>query len=430
MIANERPVIADSLWSATANPTPDCPKLQGDINADVAIVGGGYTGLSAALHLAEAGVRAVVLEAETPGWGASGRNGGQVNPGLKEGPDQLEANFGAEMGARMARMSGTAGDLVFDLIERHGISCDANRSGWLRAAHDRKTLDELTSLGRQWQRRGREIRMTDAHETQHLIGTDVYIGGLIDVSGGNLHPLNYALGLAEAGIRAGAQICGHSRVTGLERIEGGHRLRTAEGSVEAAQVLLCTNGYTDGLVPPLQRTVIPVRSCQVATVPLSDNIAHSILPERHSPSDLRRLLLYFRKDAQNRFIMGARGAYSDAATLRSLEAARRIAVDLYPQLDGVEWAHAWGGYVAITTDHFPHLHQLAPGLMAALGYNGRGVAMATAMGKLLAEWAQGKPEAELDFPVTSARPVPFHRFHRVGTTAKVMQYKALDALGF
>ncbi len=429
MIANERPVIANSLWSATANPAPDCPPLTGDTQADVAIVGGGFTGLSAALHLAGAGQSVLLLEAETPGWGASGRNGGQVNPGLKEGPDRLEAIFGADMGTRMTRLSGGGGDLVFDLIRRHDIRCDAHQVGWIRASHNATTHAELQTLGDQWQRRDRPVEVLDAQEVARLLGTDAYNGGLIDRSGGNLHPLNYALGLADAAIAAGARICGHSRATALEPTPAGHRVRTASGSVEAGQVILCTNGYTDGLAPPLQHTVVPIRSCQVATAPLSDNVARSILPEGHSPSDLRRLLLYFRLDAQNRFVMGARGAFSDRSTERRLQSARQVATQLFPQLEGVQWDYAWGGNVAMTADHFPHLHRLKPGLMAALGYNGRGVAMATVMGKLLAEWAMGKPDEELDFPVTAPRALPFHRFHRFGAAATVFKYRVLDALG-
>ncbi|MBO6777978.1 MAG: FAD-binding oxidoreductase [Marinibacterium sp.] len=428
MIANENPIIADSLWTATANPTPDCPPLAGAVQTDVVIVGGGFTGLSAALHLAEAGKSVVVLEAETPGWGASGRNGGQVNPGLKEGPDEIEARFGTDMGARMARMSGAAGKLVFELIEKHQIDCDPMPVGWIRAATSDSTEAELHDLAAQWQRRGEAVEPLDSAQVREMIGTNVYRGGLIDRRGGNVHPLNYALGLADAALKAGAQIHGHSRATKAEKIEGGHRIHTAGGSVEAGHVLLCTNGYTDDLFPPLRQTVVPVRSVQVATAPLSENIAGSILPGRQAPSDMRKLLLYFRKDAQGRFIMGGRGAYGDNSTRKQLDAMRAVSVEMFPQLASADWTHAWGGFVAVTPDHFPHLHELAPGVMAALGYNGRGVAMATAMGRLLSDWVMGRPQDDLDFPVTSARPMPFHRFHRLGVAVRVLQAELQDNL--
>ena len=429
MIQNENPVIADSLWTATANPAPDCPPLTGEAEADVVVIGGGFSGLSAALHLAEAGQRVVLLEAEQPGWGASGRNGGQVNPGLKDGPDAIEAHFGADAGGRMIRTSGAAGQLVFDLIRRHGIACDAQEVGWIRAAHNAKGRAELHDLANQWQRHGAAVEPLDAAEVRTLIGTEAYCGGLIDRRGGNLHPLNYALGLAHAAIAAGASLHGQSRALSLQtRPDGRHVLRTAQGSVTAGKVLLCTNGYTDGLKPPLGRTVIPVRSIQVATVPLGPE-ADAILPGRQAPSDTRRLLLYFRRDAAGRFIMGGRGAYSDAGTERQLQALRDVSEQMFPVLKGVEWQHAWGGFVAVTADHYPHLNLLGNGIIAGLGYNGRGVAMATAMGKVMCDWVMGTPASALDFPVTPVRPVPFHGLRKLGVAAAVTQYRLLDALG-
>lgn len=429
MIENELPVIADSLWSATANPAPDCPSLHGEAAADVAVIGAGFTGLSAALHLAEAGRTVTVLEAEAPGWGASGRNGGQVNPGLKEDPDAVLARFGPEIGARMVALSGAAGQLVFDLIERLGIQCDPVRSGWVRAAHSKTALDTLKETATQWQRRGAPLRMLDADEIAEMIGTTAYRGGLIDPRGGNLHPLNYALGLAHAAIRAGARIHGHSRALRLETGAGGYRIETSGGTLKAGKVLLCTNGYTDGLVPSLARTIVPVRSIQVATKPLSGNIGTSILPNRQAPSDTRRLLLYYRKDSHGRLLMGGRGAYSDGGTQMQFEALRKVTQQMFPQIGAVSWEYAWGGFIAVTSDHYPHLNQLDEGIVAGLGYNGRGVAMATAMGRVMSDWATGVPAAALEFPMTAVRPIPFHRFRRLGVRATTAGYRLLDQLG-
>lgn len=168
------------------------------------IIGGGFTGLSAALHLAQTGQRVVVLEAETPGWGASGRNGGQVNPGLHDSPDAIIARFGADVGGRMVKISGGSADLVFDLIEQHGIMCDANRSGWIRAAHSTKALSDLSDMAVQWRARGVDVDPLNAQQTATLLGAGVYIGGVMDRRGGNLHPLNYALGLTDAAEKHGA----------------------------------------------------------------------------------------------------------------------------------------------------------------------------------------------------------------------------------
>ena len=429
MIQHERPYLADSLWSATANPSAEFPALSGAIEADTVVIGTGFTGLSAALHLAEAGQSVVALEAETPGWGASGRNGGQVNPGLKANPAETEAVYGAEMGKRMVALSGNAGALVFDLIRRLGINCDAQNCGWVRSATNQKTLDSLLETARQWRARGHDVEEVARDEMAHILGSDVYVGGVIDRRGGNIHPLNFALGLADAAINAGAKLHGDSRVTGIDSRPDAVTVTTATGQVTAKRALICTNAYTGDLATPLGQTVVPVTSVQVATEPLSENVAKSILPMGHSPTDTRRLIFYFRKDATGRFIMGGRGAMGDGGIRKRQNALRKAAVDLYPQIGEARWIHAWGGNVAMTRDHAPGLHQIAPNVVAALGYNGRGVGMATAMGTVLAKWAQGHAPADLDFSMTEAKPIPFHRFRNLGVGTTVATFKLMDRLG-
>lgn len=429
MIPNERPVIANSLWTATAKRMPDFPQLAGRNKTDVAVVGGGFSGLSTALHLAEAGVQVTLLEAQQPGWGASGRNGGQINVGLKDAPSVIRKKFGKEYGNRMIEMSGKAGDLVFDLIEKHDIDCNAIRPGWLRAAHTTKTLDELHNLALEWRGLGADVRPLGRDEMARLTGTDDYLGGLIDMRGGNLQPFNYAVGLADAAQELGAVIHGGSAVTKIEQTAKGHCVHTSTGSVEAPQVVLCTNAYSNkDLHANLAKSVLPVRSVQIATKPLSDNIRKSILPELHALSDARRLLLYFRLDADGRFLMGGRGTYNDTSTRRQFERLKRITAKLYPQLADAEWDYAWGGFVALTRDHYAHLHEIAPGLKAGLGYNGRGVAIATAMGAVLAKWAQGAPNDELAFPVTTIKPLPFSFARETMVEAEILRLRLLDKL--
>ena len=429
MIPNERPVIADSLWSATAHRVPDYPALDGDAQCDVAVVGGGFTSLSAALHLAESGVRVTLLEGQQPGWGASGRNGGQINPGLKDGPSGIIAKFGPDQGRRMIDMSGKAADLVFELIAKHAIDCDALRPGWIRAAHTPKTLRALHALADDWQSYGAPVQPLDKTNMERLTGTNAYVGGLIDRRGGNLHPLNYALGLADAATAQGARIFGLSPVTGITRQSAGFRLTTPGGVLRADKVLIGTNAYTGAFHTPLAQSVLPVRSVQVATAPLSDNLRASILPGLQSLSDARRLLLYFRTDPQGRFVMGGRGTYRDASTERQIAWLRDISVQLFPQLKGTVWQHAWGGFVALTRDHYPHLHELEPGMMAGLGYNGRGVAIATAMGRVMAQWAQGAPAKDLEFPVTPVKPLPFAFARELMVEAEILRLRLLDKLG-
>jgi glycine/D-amino acid oxidase-like deaminating enzyme len=429
MIPNERAVISNSLWTATAARVPDYPALAGELRADVAIIGAGFTGLSAALHLAERGVDVAVLDAEQPGWGASGRNGGQVNPGFKEGPKGLLETFGPEYGARMIAMAGAAADLVFDLIARHGIDAAPRRPGWIRAAHNAKGLRELTALAEEWQAQGVTFEVLDRDGIARHSGTETYVGGIIEPRGGSVHPLNYALGLAEAAEKTGARLFGQSPVTRIAQSEGRHVLHTAGGQISAEKVLICTNGYTGKVTPQLAKSVFPVRSVQVATRPLSPNVLRSILPGGHALSDTRRLLLYFRTSPDGRFVMGGRGTYRDASTARQIETLRAVSAELYPQLDGTEWEHAWGGFVAVTRDHFPHLHEVAPGIMAALGYNGRGVALATAMGAELAKWASGTPAGQLALPVTPVAPMPFAFARAALVEAEVLRMGLLDRLG-
>ncbi|MFT5796500.1 MAG: glycine/D-amino acid oxidase-like deaminating enzyme [Candidatus Azotimanducaceae bacterium] len=429
MIQNERATLADSLWSATANDSPERPALTGVAEADTVVIGGGFTGLSAALHLVQAGQSVILLEAETPGWGASGRNGGQVNPGLKANPQDIEATFGPEMGKRMVALSGGAGKLVFDLIRRHSIECDANECGWVRSATNSKALAELHEIARQWRVRGHDVDEVSGIQMSNLLGSAAYEGGIIDRRGGNIHPLNFALGLASAAEKAGVRIFGDSRVNEVKSTQDNVTVVTAQGQVTAKRALICTNAYTGDLMPPLGQTVVPVTSVQVATAPLSENVAKSILPLGHSPTDTRRLIFYFRKDAAGRFIMGGRGAMGDTGIRKRQAGLRDAALQLYHQIGEVEWTHAWGGNVAMTSDHAPGLHQIAPNIVAALGYNGRGVGMATAMGTVLAHWAQGVPAAALDFPMTPAKPIPFYRFRNIGVGATIATFRIMDRFG-
>ena len=429
MIENESLFIADSLWSSTANSNINCNPLIGENETEIAIIGAGYTGLSAALHLSEKNKNIVVLDSENPGWGASGRNGGQVNPGLKEDPDEIEAKFGVEVGRRIVEMSGSAPELVFSLIKKYNINCDPIRSGWIRAAHSEDAFRKQVKRAKDWQSRGVPIQILNSTQIEQMIGTNEYCGGTLDPRGGNLHPLNYVLGLANAILSAGVTIYGQSKARKIVREDGAYAIHTDNGVLRASKVLLCTNGYTDDLVPPLERTIIPVQSVQVATAPLSDNILKSILPGKQAPSDTRRSLLYYRLDSDGRFIMGGRGAYTKRETLQLQEKLRLSAHRMFPQLKDVTWQHAWGGYIAITTDHYPHLNLLDEGMIAGLGYNGRGVAMATAMGKVMADWALNVTPDKLDFPLTLPRKIPFHKFSKLGVKLTLAKYKLLDVLG-
>ena len=429
MIAKEVPVIANSLWTATAPPPPDCPALAGDEEADLVILGGGFSGLSAALHAAEHGLRAVVLEAETPGWGASGRNGGQVNPGLKADPDETLAKFGPDKGAKLVELTTGTGDYLFDLVRRHGIDCDAVQAGWIQTALTEPGLDPLRARDAQWLRAGGRTRMIDRDEIHELLGVEGYSGGLLYESGGTVHPLKLALGLCRAAQSLGVVVHGNTRVTSVETHEDRVVMRAPGGSVTAAKALICVNGYGDAAAGKLPRTVVPFRSVQVATEPLPQGLRDRLMPRGHHASDTQRLTTYFRMSPDGRFMTGGRGRYGEAGCKADLQRLREMSIKIRPELEEFDWEFAWGGNVALTVDHYPKLHLNGPRVLSSMGFNGRGVALATTMGGVLADWAAGRDADDLPMPLTRMRPIPFHMFRNVGVGLTVAKFQVMDALG-
>lgn len=417
-----------SLWAASCAPLTALPQLSGDTRAEVAVVGAGYTGLSAALHAASAGRDVVVLEAGEIGAGGSGLNGGQVIAGLKHDPDTLESLYGERVGAQLISCSGTAPDLVFDLIRRYSIECDAVRAGWIQLAVSERQVGPLERRAAQWRNRGADTAVLSDRDAARLTGTTRYCGGWIDRRGGTVQPLAYLRGLARAAQECGARLFTSSAARRLTRAGDEWRLETEHGAVTAKTVIVATDAYTDQTFNALRRTVVAVPSIQVATAPLPASLRARILPEGQSVSDTQRILRYFRLDAAGRLVLGTRGSYGDVPVPVRTRAHERALHDLYPGLEGVPLEYRWGGFVAMTRDGIPHLHEPAPGLLAGLGYNGRGVAMATAMGRLLARRALGETSASLGFPVTPVQPIRLHALSRMGARATIQYLQARDAL--
>jgi glycine/D-amino acid oxidase-like deaminating enzyme len=403
-----------SLWAATATPPASYPPLRGDASADCVIVGGGFTGLSTALHLAERGLSVVLVEANEPGWGASGRNGGQVIPGLKLDPSEMRAKYGKERGRRLTKTVGATADLVFDLIGRHQIECDARRSGWIQGAPGPQGLAQVRRRAEEWSAEGANVAVLVRGEVEARTGTNAYVGAFLDRRGGTVQPLSYARGLARAAATAGARIHGESPALALERVGQNWKVTTSAGTVTASHAVLCTNGYTDELWPGLAETVIPVLSSVVATKPLSDNLRKVILPGREGVSETRRVLNWFSVDGKGRLIFGGRAHQQETEDPRAFGAVVDRLTSAFPILGEPRIAFRWAGYVAITTDHVPHLNELAPNLFAGLGYNGRGVAMSTMMGKLLAERVAGARAEDMSLPTTALTPIPFHGWRATG----------------
>ena len=299
------------------------PPLTEAVSVDVAVVGGGYTGLSTALHSRQAGLSVAVLEARTVGWGGSGRAFGQVVPYAKHDHAHVLRTFGPEHGNRLIDGLGSGPDVVFDLIARHAISCEADRTGLIFAAHTQAAALELEAKARFLQARGVAAEVLDASGTERLIGSRYYRMALLEPRGGTINPLAYARGLARAAGAEGAQIFEQSRATAIRREGRRWLVETQDGQVRASFVVLATDAYTDDLWPGLSQTLIPLRAYQIVSAPLSDNLARSILPGGHPLTDTRRLYSGIRKRADGRLHLSVDGPAFDIAGHASVAAARR-----------------------------------------------------------------------------------------------------------
>lgn len=428
------PPMPPSLWAATAPPAPPTVPLEGDARCGVAVVGGGFTGLSAALHLALAGVPVTVLEAAEIGWGASGRNNGQVIPTLSRlDPDQIVAavapeHGGREKGEQLVALIRDSAALTFDLIRRHDIAAEAVQNGWIQPAHRESRLRLSESRVEQWGRRGAPVRMYSRAEMASLTGTDHWHGGWGNATGGRINPLGLARGLAAAAQRAGAMLHTASPVTGIEKGSAGWVLRTPGGTLTADRVIVATHAYTGDFWPGLRQTIVPVRSYQMATSVLSDNIRRTILPEGHALSDTRGDLYFYRFDANGRLVTGGGlivpFGWDSRIRARITERVRRV----FPQIGDVTFDYVWWGYVAGTADRMPHVYELAPGVLSWTGCNGRGVALAVALGRELAGASNGTPLKDIAAPVeTRLRTIPGHTFRALGIAWNQAKFRRLDA---
>jgi gamma-glutamylputrescine oxidase len=382
---------APSWYAATANDATEHPRLQGEVDADVCIVGGGYTGLSAALELAERGYKVVLLEAARIGWGASGRNGGQICSGYAAGIARLIGWVGAEDALRLWLVAEEAKAIIRQRVDRHAIACDL-AWGYLHAALKRRHMRETAEELDQWERWGyREARLVEQAELHELVASSTYVGGLLDRGGGHLHPLNYALGLARAARAAGATLHEQSRVLRLEG-EGPVRVATAEGAVRARYVVLAGNAYLGDLMPALRRKIMPVGTYIAATEPLGAERARGLIRNNLAVADCNFVISYFRRSADHRLLFGGRVSYTTLMPPNLPGAMRRSMLRVFPQLAEVRFDYVWGGNVAITVERTPHLGRLAGDIYFAHGYSGLGVALTGVAGRIVAEAIAGTAE--------------------------------------
>lgn len=412
------------LWEASAPAAPVTQALDGDIHADVVIVGAGYTGLSSALHCAQAGMSVVVLEAQEIGFGGSGRNVGLVNAGMWVMPEKLPAALGDIHGNRLLRALGDGPNTVFEIVSRYGIDCQATRQGTLHCAVGASGLRDIQERARQWQALGAPVRVLNAQETTQLTGSQAYAGALLDERAGTIQPLAYARGLAQAALQEGAKIYTGCSVQAVQDLGSSWQLHTAHGSVTADKVIVATNAYTAHGAPwqALTTEMVKLPYFNLATAPLPEALQASILPQRQGAWDTANVMSSFRFDQAGRLVFGGVGALRGLGKKVHHDWAQRAMTKLFPQLEGMAFEHQWYGWIAMTDNNLPRLHHLARNTYSFSGFNGRGISPGTVFGKEMAQLISGSRGLEsLSLPVTpitslGLRPVR-QQFYEQGATA-------------
>ncbi len=394
--------LSHGLWEATAPPAPTTTPLAGHVKADVAVVGCGYTGLSAALRLAEAGAKVVALEAVEVGFGGAGRNVGYVNAGMWVMPSELPKALGANYGERALKLLGDCPAAVWETIEKHRIDCDPVRNGTLHCAVGASGLETLEERARQWGARGAPVRVLSRGETAKRTGAAGYAGSLLDMRAGTIQPLAYARGLARAAIGAGAAVHTQSPVRAAERKAGKWALAAGDGTVVADWVAVATDAYGGAPWPQVRREQICLPYFNFATGPLGAEQQASILPGREGCWDTKDIMSYFRLDRAGRLLFGSVGALRGTGLAVHRAWARRALGKLFPWLGSVRFEHQWYGMIGMTANNLPRFHRLADNVVTFCGYNGRGIGPGTVFGRVLADHILGRvSEKDLPLPVTT-----------------------------
>jgi glycine/D-amino acid oxidase-like deaminating enzyme len=421
----------DSLWAAVTPPGPALPALTGHVEADVAIIGAGFTGLSSALHLREAGVDVVVVEAMEPGWGASGRNNGQVIPTLsRPDPDDIVAKHGA-MGERFVALLRDSASTLFDLARRYQIQAEQEQAGWVQPVHSPGRIKIAERRVRQWSRFGAPVELLSREQTRQMLGSDAWFGGFWNKTGGHINPLALSRGLTRVVLEQGGRIYARSPVVSFERVNNRWIVKAANGQISARALIVASNAYTGefskSLAPDIAHEVMPVLSWQMATQPLSEGARKTIIPGRQAMSDTHGELYFARYDARNRLVTGGAviGPADKAGKMKRMVAERLK--KLWPQIGEVSFSHVWNGYVGMTTDFLPRIHRLGPDAYGWTGCNGRAVALSIALGDQFSKAVRDMPADELALPFTEPVPIVGHALLRKLAPLMLMVYRRRDA---
>lgn len=384
---------APSYYAASVGELPSWPRLEGDTRADVCVVGGGYTGLHTALNLAERGYDVVLLEANRIGWGASGRNGGQVCSGFSPGADKMEAWVGKDDAKKLFAFAEEAKAIVRERVARHRIDCEL-KQGYFNAAVKPRQLRYMIETKEVWERDYDypHLELAETPEAaRRYVHSPYYVGGMADHGAGHLHPLKYCLGLARAAQEAGVRLHEDSAVTTVEQSPRA-AASTAHGRVEAKFLVLAGNAYLGHLVPEIAGKIMPLGNYMVATEPLGDNRARAMIPSDFAVSDWNFILNYYRLSADRRLLFGGLASYSTMTPPNLRGTLKRTMLKTFPSLNDVEMDYAWGGYVGITMERTPHVGRLGDTVYFAHGFSGNGVALTGMAGKVIAEAVAGQAE--------------------------------------
>jgi glycine/D-amino acid oxidase-like deaminating enzyme len=420
-----------SLWAAATPPGPDLPALIGTTEADVVVIGGGFTGLSTALHLREAGVDVAIVEAMEPGWGASGRNNGQVIPTLsRPDPDDIVARHKAA-GERFVALLRDSASTLFAVARRYQIQAEQEQTGWVQPVHSPGRIKIAERRVRQWSKFGASVELLSRDEVRKMLGSDAWFGGFWNRSGGHINPLALSRGLARVVLDRGGRIYARSPAISFERRNDRWIVRTEQGEIRGRALIVATNAYTGefskSLMPALAYEVMPVLSWQMATQPLSETARETIIPGRQAMSDTHGELYFARYDARNRLVTGGAviGPGNKPERLKIIVAERLRR--LWPQIGRVEFDYVWNGYVGMTTDFLPRIHRLGRNAYGWTGCNGRAVALSIALGAELSKAVRGVPDRDLALPFTEPLPIVAHGLLRRLAPLMLMVYRRRDA---
>ena len=403
----------ESYYAATANMSKARNRLEADMDTDVCVIGAGFSGISSALHLAEKGYRVVVLEASRVGWGASGRNGGQIVNGFSRDLITIESRYGADSAAAIGQMALSGGDIIRQRIEQYKIKCDL-KPGNIFSAFTPKQLNGLQAMHDNWRKHGHDqLEMMDANEIRQQINTDRYVGGLLDHKGGHLHPLNLCQGEAAAVESLGGQIFEQSAVTGIEKLNDRQVVNTEFGSVTANKVVVCGNAYLGNVVPEIENKIMPVSTQIITTEVLGEEVCRRLIPGQACVEDTNYMLDYYRMTADHRLLFGGGSTYGGAEPSSIVNKLRPHLEKTFPELKGVGVDFAWSGNFALTMTRIPHFGQIGDNVFFIHGYSGHGVTATHLAGKLIAQAIDGQPEQFKHFSDLPFYPLPGGRMFRV-----------------